>query len=62
MVLAAIRPIHCRQPSAREPRATGVAERRHPAPSSGPGLIITVMVVAIDGVHLQNGFFAQANG
>jgi putative oxidoreductase len=28
----------------------------------GPGLIITVMVVAIVAVHLPNGFFAQANG
>jgi len=28
----------------------------------GPGVIITVMVVAIVAVHLSNGFFAQQNG
>jgi len=28
----------------------------------GPGVIITVMVVAIVAVHLPNGFFAQQNG
>lgn len=28
----------------------------------GPGLIIAIMVVAIVGVHLPNGFFAQADG
>jgi len=28
----------------------------------GPGLIITVMVVAIAGVNRPNGFFAQTNG
>jgi putative oxidoreductase len=28
----------------------------------GPGLMIVIMVVGIAGVHLANGFFAEANG